>query len=64
MKELKKFKIVYRDQGKEKTVVLKAAYYKRRGTTFIFYDEYDEYVQEFEKEDLKDIFPEGASNYI
>jgi len=62
--KLKKFEVIYRDGNSEKRIILKAAYYKKRGTTFIFYDDYDQYVQEFEKSDIKDIIPKGDSNYL
>jgi len=52
-----KFKITYMDDGKEKVIVLKSTHYKKRGTTFIFYDDQGQYLQEFEKKDVRDILP-------
>ena len=45
------------DDGKEKVIVLKSTHYKKRGTTFIFYDDQGQYLQEFEKKDVRDILP-------
>lgn len=60
---LNKYEVIYDEEGKSKKIVIKAVNYRLRGTTYIFVDEFDSTIEQFEKDIVKDIKLIGQSNY-